>query len=151
MLEWNSLFDEVRKHTDPEGLQYVELGQSQLAPVDNALKNGDIRGALKISRKCIPYLKALILHVNEDSLQQHLKDTAERIESFVEKVEKQGPTMFALNTFFSAESKKLGGILGALVKAVVNVVNNVNSAVGGVVRNVGGVVGGLLHSLKIKH
>lgn len=147
MLEWNALFDEVRKHTDPEGLKYIDLGQSQLAPVDQALKSGDIMGAVKIARGCIPYLQSVLPYVNEENLKQHLIETADRVEKFLGSVEKQGPTMWAINTFFSAESKNLGNILGALVKAVVNVVHNVTNLVGGVVHDVGGLVGGLAHKI----
>lgn len=78
--------------------------------------------------------------------------TADRVEKFLGSIEKQGPTMWAINTFFSAESKNLGNILGALVKAVVNVVHNVTNLVGGVVHDVGGLVGGLVHKIGwLKH
>lgn len=149
-MGWHDIFEEVRKHTNPEGQKYVDMGKSQLAPVDKALKNGDMMGALKIARKCMPYLKAIIPHVNKESLQEYLKNTSDRIEKFIGQIEKQGPTMFALNHFFSAESKGLSGILGKLLKAVVSIVNNVGHAVGGVVHDVGGLVGGLAHSLKLK-
>lgn len=92
------------------------------------MKSGDLVGALKICRKCVPYLRQLIPHVNNANLQKYLNDTANRIEKFLA----SGPTMWALHTFFSAESKNLGGILGALVGAFVHFVDDVGGLVGNV-------------------
>lgn len=144
---WNAVFNKVREFTEPEGLDALQAAQNLLVPVDEALRKRDLSAALKLARECSQLFNKFIPHVTNKDLQQYLIDGNVRIGHFIDSVEKQGPTLFAVNTFLTAEFKNIGGVLKALLLKVGNLVHNVTSLVGGVVHNVGGLVDGLLHRL----
>lgn len=133
------MFNQVRKYTDQAGLEDLQAAQNLLGPVDEAMRTRDLLGALKIARQCTQYFDKFIPHVNNPDLKQYLVDGNVRIRSFIDSVEKKGPTLFALNHFLTSEFTNLGGILSGLLKKV-----------GELLHGVGGAVGGLVHSLKLK-
>lgn len=122
MLAWNGILDRMRKHTEPEGLEYLQLWQNLVDPIDKAFKSGDLDGVAKILRGSIPHLRKLIPHLKDKNLQNSVEDAADRAEKLIEKLEADGPNMTAFDKFFESESNNMGGILGALVDTVVDLV-----------------------------
>ena len=105
----------AKRHTNEAGHKYLSLMQNELDPFDEALKNGDLNGAIQICRKCLPYLKELIPHMKSETLQKVLNTTADQAEEFIGKLEKNGPTFRTIYTFFGSVSINLVEILKSLV------------------------------------
>lgn len=120
----------------------MQAAQNLLIPIDEALRKRDLKGALNIARDCIHYFDQFIPYVNNKDFQQYLINGNIRMAQFVESVDKQGPTMFALNHFLTAEFKNLGGILKNLLGRVGSLVHNVTGLLGGVLHGVGGLLKG---------
>ena len=126
----------MKKYTDPQGHQYIQLLQSQLIPLEKALKIGDMASVAKILQTVVPLVKALYPHVKNDNLKQYLI----RIASGAQQMQAQllnGGDITIFHNFVKSESGGLGGVLGELLGAVGDVV-------GGVVDTVGDLLGGLL-------
>lgn len=135
-MAWNGKIDQMRKYTDPEGLEYLQMWQNQNYPVDKALRNGDLKSVAKLARETVPYMKKLIPHVNNENLQKYLKNAIVRGEKFIETLEADDTNMWTLHNFFESESKNMSGILGALVGAVVDFVGDVGGLVGDVLDSI---------------
>lgn len=129
------MFDKVREYTEPEGLESLQAAQNLLIPIDEALRKRDLKGALKIARKCIHYFDQFIPYVKNKDFQQYLINGNIRMAKFVESVDKQGPTLFVLNHFLTAEFKNLGSILK-------NLLGRVGHLLGGVLHGVGDLLKG---------
>lgn len=125
----------MREYTEPEGLESLQAAQNLLIPIDEALRKRDLKGALNIARDCIHYFDQFIPYVNNKDFQQYLINGNIRMAQFVDSVEKQGPTLFALNHFLTAEFKNIGSI-------VKNLLGRVGNLLGGVLHNVGGLLKG---------
>lgn len=49
-LGWIDIFQDIRKHTEPEGLEYVGYWISQVKHLDQVLRKGDLLGVAAIFR-----------------------------------------------------------------------------------------------------
>lgn len=136
LLGLNDILDELKKHTDPEGLPYLQYWQSQIEPTDKAMKNGDLAGVAKIFRNVEPYIRNLVPYLKDKNLQKSVSAAADRGLKVTDEIEAGGSNMSNLSDFFESESKNVAGILKALLKTVV-----------GLVGDVGGLVGNVLGSL----
>lgn len=126
-MKWIDIFQDIRKHTAPEGLEYVDYWISEVKPLDAALQRGDLHGVAIIFRNCLPAIRNLIPHLNDEKLKVSVGGLADNAENLLESLESKDASISAsgLHKFFESESKNLGGILRTLIHNVVGLVQNV--------------------------
>lgn len=125
-MGWNAIYDEVKKHTDLEGLKIIKVLQDEVVPVENALRNGDMVGVAKIMRKILPYTRQLIPHLNNKNLQKSIQNIGDDLElNLIKSLEADGAKISVFDSFIESESNNLGGVLKSIVHLVGKVVDKV--------------------------
>lgn len=113
------------EHTDPEGLPYLKIWRSKMAPIDEALKVQDLAGVAEIARVTLPDIKKLIPYLINEELQKFVQHVIDEIESLIVVLESYDADISALNAFVESESANARSIFAKITDTVVYLVGDV--------------------------
>lgn len=120
-MEWLAILQDIRKQTDPEGLQYVDYWSTQVELFDVAVKKGDLKGVATIFRNCVPAIRNLVPHLKDQKLQERVTSIATNAEKLVTSLEMDGANMSSLNGFFESETEAVVNLVNTELHNVVRV------------------------------
>lgn len=124
-MEWEGIFDNMIEHTDPEGLPYLKIWRSKMAPIDEALKVQDLAGVAEIARVTLPDVKKLVPHVRNEELRKFVLHVIDEVEKLIVVLESYDADMSALNTFVESATANARGIFAKITDTVVYLVGDV--------------------------
>lgn len=114
----------MKKHTKPEGQEYLQTWRDAVGSLDESLTKDDLVGVAKIMRDTLPHLTNLIPHLKNDELQQFVQNIVDEADKLIIRLQAKDANISSIGQFVKTQSGNVSAILAALLETVVGVVGN---------------------------
>lgn len=118
---------QIQLNTDETGAKLVQIWISKLGQIDNALSSGDMKLVGEKFGDCIPIVKQLIPHIENDEIQELLTERTRVIEGIVQRFDSGKGSIDDINSFLIETYNPLQNIFNNLLQIVINLIRSLFS------------------------